>query len=341
MDRQTGVLLVNLGTPDSPSPRDVYRYLVEFLTDARVIDKPWLARQLLVRGLIIPRRYRQSAAAYQKIWTNEGSPLKIYGHQVQRQLQQRLGNLFAVELAMRYRTPSIEDSLQRLIEAGCRKVIVLPLFPQYASATTGSVHQKVMETLSKKPTIPEVHLVGSYADHPAVIRAFCAVAAPYRIEDYDHILMSFHGLPQSQLVQADHSKQCCMKKNDCCSSLSRQNQGCYAAQCQATARALAAAMQLPANKSSIAFQSRLGKEPWLQPYTGEQIIKLARQGKKRVLVLCPSFVCDCLETIYEIGVEYAAEFKHAGGEILDLVPGLNDHPQWIDALVHLVKEKNG
>lgn len=338
---KTGVLLVNLGTPDSPSPCDVHRYLVEFLTDGRVIDSPWLLRQFLVRGLIIPKRYRQSAKAYQDIWTQEGSPLKVYGYRVQRQLQERLGDSFVVELGMRYRSPSIEESLKHLLDQGCQKIVILPLFPQYASATTGSVHQKVMEVVSRWQTIPEITFVGNYAVHPSLIHAFCAVAAPYQVEKYDHFLLSFHGLPQSQLMQADHSKQCCMKKKDCCLTLTDQNQGCYAAQCQATANAITAAMKLPKDKYSMAFQSRLGKAPWLQPYTGETIASLAKEGKKRLLVLCPSFVCDCLETIYEIGVEYANEFKHAGGELLDLVPGLNDHPKWIDALVDLVKEKSG
>lgn len=340
MDKKTGVLLVNLGTPDSPAPNDVYRYLIEFLTDARVIDSPWLFRQLLVRGVIVPKRYKQSAKSYQEIWTEEGSPLKIYGYRVKDFLQQRVGEHMIVELAMRYQSPSIKESLDQLIGKGCQKIIVLPLFPQYASATTGSVIQKIMEIVSKWHNIPEMVYVDQYATHPGLIRSFCAVASDYEIQNYDHVLFSFHGLPQNHLVKADSSKQCCMKSKECCFSLSHKNQGCYSAQCYATANALVKALKLRSEKYSISFQSRLGKEPWLQPYTSEIIHQLAKQGKKRVLVFCPSFVCDCLETIFEIKVEYAEEFKRAGGEVLDLVPGINDHPQWIDTLVDLVKERS-
>lgn len=339
MKKKTGVLLVNLGTPDSPAPKDVYRYLIEFLTDGRVIDNSWLSRQLLVRGLIVPRRYRQSAKSYQAIWTPEGSPLKVYGYRLKTLLQKRLGNDYVTELAMRYQTPSISDSLNRLLENNCQRIVILPLFPQYASATTGSVHQNVMETVSKWQNIPEMVFIDQFATHPSFINAFSTLAAPFDLQAYDHVLFSFHGLPERQLVKADRSKQCCMKSKDCCAALSHQNQECYSAQCYGTANGIIQALKLPAEKYSISFQSRLGKEPWLQPYTGEVITNLAKQGKKRILVFCPSFVCDCLETIHEIGVEYAEEFKHAGGTALDLVPGLNDHPEWIDALVDLVKEK--
>lgn len=340
MKKKTGVLLVNLGTPDSPAPGDVYRYLIEFLTDKRVIDSPWLTRQLLVRGLIVPRRYRQSAKSYQAIWTPEGSPLKVHGFRIKKLLQQQLGDHYVTELAMRYRNPSIKDSLDRLVEQNCQKIIVLPLFPQYASATTGSVHENVMEIVSKWQNIPEIVLIDHYATHPAVINAFCASSSPFDMNHYDHVLFSFHGLPQRQLKKADRSKQCCMQSKNCCEMISPKNQECYSAQCYGTANGIINQLGLSPDNYSISFQSRLGKEPWLQPYTSEVITSLAKQGKKRMLVFCPSFVCDCLETIHEIGVEYAEEFIHAGGESLQLVPGLNDHPEWINALVDLVKEKN-
>lgn len=339
MKKKTGILLVNLGTPNSPSLKDVYRYLIEFLTDGRVIDSSWISRQLLVRGLIVPKRYRQSAKSYQAIWTEKGSPLKVYGYRLKDLLHKRLGEEYVIELAMRYQTPSIESGLHRLIESHCRRILILPLFPQYASATTGSVNQKVMKIVSKWQNIPEIIFMDQFATHPAFIRAFSALAEPFYLPDYDHFLFSFHGLPQRQLIKADSSKKCCMRSKDCCELLSERNQDCYSAQCYGTASGIARSLSLPTEKYSISFQSRLGKEPWMQPYTSDVIAKLAKDGKKRVLVFCPSFVCDCLETIYEIGVEYQAEFKHAGGISLDLVPGLNDHPVWIDALVDLVKEK--
>lgn len=332
---QTGVLLVNLGTPNSPKPKDVYRYLIEFLTDSRVIDMPWFQRQLLVRGLIVPTRYKQSAKAYANIWTKEGSPLMVYGNQVKEALQDSLGDSYKVELAMRYQEPSIKKTLDGLLKQQIQYLIVVPLFPQYASATTGSVLQCVQENLSQYQVIPKVTLIDQFFDHPKMIAAFCEMAKNHDIGSYDHVLFSFHGLPERHLKKADRNDYCRYNKS-CCNEPCSKNISCYAAQCYGTANAIAKKLNLPQDHYGVSFQSRLGKDPWLKPYTSEVIANLAKCGKKRVLVFCPSFVCDCLETIYEIGVEYSEEFKHAGGEQLDLVPGLNAHPQWIDALKHIV-----
>jgi ferrochelatase len=338
MQKKTGILLVNLGTPDSPEPKKVHRYLTEFLLDKRVIDSAWPIRQLLVRGIIIPARYKQSAKAYKQIWTEEGSPLKIYGYRVKNALQERLGENFHVELAMRYQQPSIPATLLKLKEAFIQRLIVLPLFPQYCSATTGSVHQKVMNDLSEWENIPETILINSYQNHPSLVQAFCKAASKFALEDYDHVLFSFHGLPERYILKAD-SQAVCKANSTCCQTFTPSNQGCYSAQCYVLARSIAQKLKLNEGAFSISFQSRLGKEPWLQPYTSEVISKLAKAQKKRILVFCPSFVCDCLETIYEIGVEYSEEFKHAGGERLDLVPGLNDSPEWVDAIVDIVNER--
>lgn len=337
MESKTGVLLVNLGTPNSPQPRDVYRYLIEFLTDDRVIDLPWLRRHLLVRGMIVPFRYRQSARAYQKIWTEDGSPLMIYGQRVQHMLQRELGQKYLVELAMRYQKPSISDGINALMNADVDHLIVLPLFPQYASATTGSVHQRVQEVLSRFRVIPKLTLINHYAEHPALIRAFCGVADSYDLSHYEHVLFSFHGLPERHIKQADRSGNC-LKNQDCCKKSTLDNRHCYCGQCYATARAIAKDLNIPQERYTICFQSRLGKDPWLQPYTSNIVQSLAKQGKKNVLVFCPAFVCDCLETIYEIGMEYAEEFHKSGGNKLQLVTGLNDHPLWIKALRELVLE---
>lgn len=335
MNSRTGILLVNLGTPDSPKPKDVYKYLIEFLTDGRVIDMPWLSRQLLVRGLIVPARYKQSAKSYQEIWTPEGSPLKVYGLRVESKLQESLGENYLVKLAMRYQEPSIEKGLQVLLKANIERLIVFPLFPHYASATTGSVHQKVAEELKRHLHIPETIFVNQFATDAGLIKAFCEVSRPYQVADYDHILFSFHGLPQKHITKIDRSGSCLNVEN-CCQTYCERNRTCYSAQSYATAREIALKLGIPQERYTICFQSRLGKDPWLQPFTSETISRLAKEGKKRVLVFCPAFVCDCLETIYEIGIEYAAEFKHAGGEQLDLVPGLNDHPQWIQALQEMI-----
>lgn len=330
MENKIGVLLVNLGTPKSSQPKDVYRYLIEFLTDSRVIDLPWIQRQLLVRGVIVPFRYRESSRQYQKIWTQEGSPLMVYGKKVKASLQDTLGDQFLVELAMRYQEPSIQNSIALLMKAGIDQLIVLPLFPQYASATTGSVHQRVQEVLSQYQVIPKLTLINQYATHPALIKAFCAVAKGYTIKEYDHILFSFHGIPESHIRKANPYGKCL--STTCCSQLCLTNRNCYSAQCYATARAIAHELNLPEQRYDVCFQSRLGKDPWLQPYTLAKIKQLGHEGKKNVLVLCPAFVCDCLETLFEMGVENAQEFQHAGGQKLELVRGLNDHPLWIDAL---------
>ncbi len=338
MEQKTGVLLVNLGTPDSPHPRDVHSYLTEFLTDGRVIDSPWLTRQFLVRGLIVPLRYRQSAKSYKEIWTAEGSPLKVYSYRVRDGLQQRLGSQFHVELAMRYKSPSLDSVMEEFRKMRLSRILVLPMFPQYASATTGSVHQKVMKIVSRWNVIPEMVFIDQFATDPGLIDAFAKLAEPFDLKAYDHVLLSFHGLPQRQLIKAD---QCghCLKANNCCDKLVGANQNCYSAQCYATAKGIVDKIKLDTDKYSISFQSRLGKDPWLQPYTSEVIADLAKRGKKRMLVFCPAFVCDCLETIFEIGEEYNLEFQKAGGEKLELVPGLNDNAFWIDALKDMVLKK--
>lgn len=331
-----GVLVVNLGTPSSAQPKDVFRYLNEFLTDGRVIDLPWLQRQLLVRGLIVPRRYRQSAEQYQRLWTAEGSPLLVHGQAVTEKLQHVLGKEFKVVLAMRYQSPSIAEGLRKLQQARVEEIVILPLFPQYASATTGSVHQKVMQEIQKWTVIPHLTFINSYFDHPALIHAFCERARQYELESYDHILFSFHGLPERHIRKADQSGKCLSAQ--CCQTLCSQNRTCYKAQCYATARAIAQQLKLASENYTICFQSRLGKEPWLEPYTLETIHACAAKERKRVLVFCPAFVCDCLETTCEITLEYGHEFRQKGGETLQLVEGLNSHSAWIEALRCLVWE---
>lgn len=332
---KTGILLVNLGTPDSPHPKDVKRYLIEFLTDARVIDLPWLKRQLLVRGIIVPRRYRSSAKAYAAIWTKKGSPLLVHGEQVRRALQQELGSDVVVALAMRYRNPSIAQALHQLLASNINHLIILPLFPQYASATTGSIYEKIMELLAPELTLPKLTFIDNFAIHPGFIDAFVKQAAAYSLASYDHILISFHGLPKRHLEHSDRNGHC-LKNKLCCSDLNEKNNNCYSAQCFATAQALVKKLQLPPERYTVCFQSRLGKDPWLTPYASEIIIHRAALGDKRLLVFCPSFVCDCLETLYEFGIEYAEEFRRYGGEQLDLVEGLNSTPTWITAIKEIL-----
>lgn len=336
MKHTTGVLLVNLGTPLSPKPLDVYKYLIEFLTDKRVIDIPWLKRQFLVRGAIVPFRFMQSARSYANIWTKDGSPLMVYSRQAANALQETLGDNFKVALAMRYQKPSIQQVINELINQNIQHLIVLPLFPQYASATTGSVLQRIQEVISQYEVMPKLTLIDQFATHPSFINALCTVAKPYDLSTYDHILFSFHGLPERQVRKADKHNHCLKKA--CCNNVCVENYMCYPAQCHATMRAIATHLKLPQTMYSHCFQSRLGKDPWLQPYASNVIEELAKKGKKKILVFSPSFVCDCLETIFEIGVEYQQEFQKHGGQQLDLVPGLNSHPAWIGALHEIIHQ---
>lgn len=336
LSARTGVLVVNLGTPDTPEPSDVYRYLKQFLLDPRVIDYPWLSRQLLVRGIIVPFRYRKSAALYKQLWTEQGSPLKVYGESLVQQLRPLLGETYEVQLAMRYQSPSIETAIEALMSAQVERIVVLPLFPQYASATTGSVHDEVMRVLRRQAVIPELHFITDYYDEPGMIAVFACHASSMLAEAYDHILFSFHGLPQRQLVKADRSRHC-LSGPDCCRAIGPHNRHCYSAQCYATAQALAAQIGLSENRYTVCFQSRLGKDPWTQPYTSRVLHERHALGDQRILVFCPAFVADCLETTIEIAVEYREEFLGMGGEALDLVPGLNDDPDWAQVVADLIR----
>jgi ferrochelatase len=289
----------------------------------------------LVRGVIVPRRYRQSAQAYEKIWTDVGSPLMLYSNKVLKALRMEMGENACIELAMRYQEPSIEKALKNLQEEQVDKLLILPLFPQYASATTGSVHQKVMSYIKNWQVLPELIFINQYATNPNYIEAICSIARTMKIKDYDHFLFSFHGLPERQLCKADRQNWC-LKQPNCCASFQNANKNCYAAQCYATASKVAEGLNINPIDYTVCFQSRLGKEPWLEPYTSDVLNQSVKKGRKKLLVFSPSFVCDCLETIYEIQVEYKQEFLHAGGTDLDLVPGLNDHPLWINTLKEMI-----
>jgi ferrochelatase len=332
----TGILLVNLGTPDSPSTADVRKYLVEFLTDERVIDIPAIRRNLLVRGIIGPFRAPKSAKSYQQIWTQEGSPLLTISKNLRDAVAKTLGDAYQVELAMRYQNPSIASALDRFKGKYLRKLRVIPLFPQYASASTGSVMQEVMRLLSTWQAIPDVEIVNSFPTNAGMIAAFAELGGAHAPATFDHVLMSFHGLPERQLVKADTHNHC-LQAADCCARWDDRNQYCYSAQCYATARAIAQELGLAPEAYSVSFQSRLGKTPWRKPYTSEVIHALAQQGKKRVLVFCPAFVSDCLETIFEVRVEYNEEFQRLGGQEIVLVDGLNTHPTWVNALADICR----
>lgn len=328
---KTGILIVNLGTPDEPKRSAVYRYLKQFLLDPRVIDINPIARNLLVRGIIAPFRSGKSAKAYQELWTENGSPLKYYGFRLVEQIQQLMGPDYIVELAMRYQSPSIETAIQKMMAEKVEKIVVFSLFPQYASATTGSVHEEVMRVLTKQQIIPSVDFISNYPTWAPMIALYAQNARKFDLASYDHILFSYHGLPQRQLRKGDQFNHC-LKSADCCQTLTPTNQFCYSAQCYATTQAIAAQLDLKPEQYTVCFQSRLGADPWTQPYTVRTIEALAKSGAKRLLVFCPAFTADCLETIVEIGSEYKEDFEKWGGEHIDLVPSLNDAPGWASAI---------
>ncbi len=339
MKEKIGVLLVNLGTPDSPKTSDVRKYLREFLSDERVIDIGAFQRYLLVNLIIAPFRAPKSAHEYKKLWDEKGSPLLYHGVEVEKMLKERMDtDQFYIRLAMRYQSPSIDDALEDMRKADLKKLIVFPFFPQYASASTGSVHQKVMETVSKWQIIPEIQLIDAYPSNEKMISVFAEQAKAYREkESFDHILFSYHSLPERQILKGDGTGKCLT--DGCCSTFHEGNRLCYRAQCYETSRKLVDAMGLKEGEYSTCFQSRLGKSPWIQPYTVDMIDDIAKIGKKRVLVLSPSFVADCLETTVEIGEEYKEVFEEKGGERWQMVESLNDNPKWVDAIKEMILER--
>jgi ferrochelatase len=332
------VLLVNLGSPDSTSVADVRRYLREFLGDERVLDLPAPFRWLLLEGIILRTRPKKSAHAYEQIWTKDGSPLILTSVSVQRKLQDELGNATPVYLAMRYGKPSIASVISQMAADGVNELLLIPQYPHYAMSSWETVVVKVYEEAARLAPQLRVTTVQPFYQDPDYIEALYTVAAPFLAQPHDHVLFSYHGIPVRHLRKADSSKAHCTVVNDCCSTCSPVQSTCYRAQVFATTRALAARAGLSPQQHSVSFQSRLAGEPWLTPFTDHELERLAKEGKKRLLVLCPAFVADCLETIEEISVEGKATFLEAGGESFVQIPCLNDHPAYIDFLAKRSQE---
>ena len=344
-----GLLLVNVGTPDEPTPQAVRRYLREFLGDGRVVDIHPIARALLLHLVILPLRPRRSAEAYRKVWTSRGSPLLAYSQDLVAALALRLGPDWAVRLGMRYGRPSIASGLAELLAAGCERLVILPLYPQQASSSTGAAVDAVFAALGTRQSPPPLSILPPFFDDPGFLSVLAAHGRPIIERDKpDHVLFSFHGLPERQIRKAD-AERCadlgaaasphCLSRSDCCDTLGPQNRGCYRAQSHATAHALAAQLGLSRERYSICFQSRLGRTPWIRPFTDEVLLSLAKAGTRRLVVFCPAFVTDCLETLEEIAIRARADFLAAGGESLSLVPALNADPAWADALVALLRRQ--
>ncbi len=340
LTHKTGVLLLNVGTPDAPDTTSVRRYLREFLSDPRVLDINPLARFLLLNLIILPFRPAKSAAAYRSVWTPEGSPLLVISKAFARELAATLGPAYLVEPAMRYGNPSIKDALNRLIAAGADRIVVFPLYPQYSSSATGTSLERTFHLASQFWNVPSLAAVPPFYDDPAFLDAFASVGKPV-IDDMraDHVLMSFHGLPQRHVKKSDTTGGThCLATPTCCDHIVAANRNCYRAQCFATARGIAARLDLAPNAYSVAFQSRLGRDPWIPPYTDELLITLAKErGVKRLAVFCPAFIADCLETLEEIGDRARHDFLAAGGEDLRLIPSLNTTPAWVTAAADYIR----
>lgn len=342
--KRTGILLVNLGTPDSPSPRDVKKYLTEFLMDGRVIDIPKWKRTLLVKGIIAPFRSLKVSKEYKKLWTNEGSPLLFHGRELARKIQGLFNQNYLdahVELCMRYQSPSIEKALENLKRKNVNQIIVFTLFPQYASATTGSVAEKVMKLVSKWNVIPNIDFIQSYHENEEYINLFAQkLSADIEMYSPDHVLFSYHGIPERHLtnIQKENPTQC--KFPSCgCQLKALDKPYCYRSSCFKTSELIAKTAGISLSKFSTSFQSRLGKDPWIQPYTDESILGLLERGVKNLLVVSPSFTADCLETTLEIGEEYRELFLENGGLEFNFTESLNSDDQWAEAVFNIIKTK--
>jgi ferrochelatase len=328
-----GILLVNLGSPDSPSVPDVRRYLNEFLMDGRVIDAPWPVRRFVV-GMILIKRPAESGHAYEKIWTKDGSPLVVTSKRVQAELQKRV--TVPVELAMRYQNPSIELGVKNLAAKGAKDVLLIPLFPHYAMSSYETAVVRLQEVAAKLAPSMKITVQPPYYDSPDFIAALVASAESFLKQDYDHLLFSYHGIPERHLRKSDTTGCHCLKVENCCEVPSPAHATCYRAQCLATTSAFVELAGVPKEKYSVSFQSRLGKDPWLKPYTDYELVRLAQEGKKKMLVICPAFVSDCLETIEEIGMRGCEDFMKASGKEFTRIPCMNEHPLWIVALEKMI-----
>ena len=329
-----GVLLVNLGSPDSPSVADVRRYLREFLMDGRVLDAPWPVRFCIVHFAILPFRPKHSAEAYQKIWAPEGSPLVFTSRHVQAKLQQRVS--VPVELAMRYQNPSIPQAVRSLAQTGVDEVLVIPLFPHYAMSSFETAVERVRKVAAALAPQMRVQVQPPFYAEPEYIAALVGGAQEYLKRGYDHLLFSFHGLPERHLRKSDPTGGHCLASADCCTTASPAHATCYRAQCFKTVAAFVKRAGVPEGKYSISFQSRLGRDPWLKPYTDYELPRLAQKGVRKLLVMCPAFVSDCLETLEEIGLRGRETFLEAGGAECVLIPCLIEHPLWLEALEGMV-----
>lgn len=331
-----GILLVNLGSPKSTRVEDVKEYLDEFLMDEKVIDYRWFFRSLLVQGIILRTRPAKSAEAYKTVWTDEGSPLIVITRQIQQKLQKLVD--IPVEIGMRYAEPSIESGIRSLTEKGVKEIVLFPLYPQYAMSTTETVVDKAEEVRKKHFPNVRISYVQPFYNRDIYIDCLAESIREKLPENYDALQFSYHGVPERHIYKTDPTNTCNL--NDCCSRAENpSHQFCYRHQCYKTTELVTEKLNIPREKTVVSFQSRLGKDKWMEPYTDETLEALPKKGVKNLAIVCPAFVSDCLETLEEISVEGRDEFLHAGGENFHYIPCLNDEDRWIEVVKTLCEEK--
>lgn len=336
MIKNKGILIVNLGTPNSPSKKDVKKYLGEFLMDKYVVDLPLLLRSILVKGIILNTRPKKSAEAYKKVWTEQGSPLLFHSENLVNKLKNNFSN--PIELAMRYGEPSIRNGLKKLIEKGCDDILVVPLYPQYAMSTTQTVNEKVIEEAQLLNKSINLSFVPPFYNHPAYLKVLTEKIKT-KLKPNSYVLFSYHGIPVRHLYKTTPTESHKKQYNNCCEIGTETSQKCYLHQSLEISKAVVTSLQLNDNQYETAFQSRLGKDPWLEPAAADRFEKLPQEGKKDILVVTPSFVSDCLETVEEIGLEGKEDFLKNGGENFDRVNCLNDDEQWANALTEIIQNE--
>ena len=329
---------MNLGSPDSTEVKDVRRYLKEFLMDERVIDYPYLFRLLLVKGIIVPFRAAKSAEAYSSIWTNQGSPLVVLTRQLQQSVQTRLAE--PVEIAMRYGHPTPTAAYQALVtkNPGMEEVILVPLYPHYAMSSYETAVEYMKEIHKKNNYSFRLVTIKPFYNNRAYIQALAESIKPYLQHDFDKLLFSYHGVPERHIIKGDVTGNHCLKQADCCEIASAAHQYCYRHQCIRTTTLVTDSLGLPKQKYQLSFQSRLGRDKWLTPYTAQRLGELPKEGVKKILVACPAFVSDCLETLEEIAQQGREIFLHAGGESFTMIPCLNTQTLWVKTITKWITE---
>ena len=332
MKTRKGLLLINLGTPDDPGYLSVFKYLRQFLMDPKVITVPYILRFILVSLIIVPFRAFSSGKIYKKIWTENGSPLIVNTSALADKVSKKLPHI-DVEYAMRYQSPSIEDKLKKLISQNLDEIIILPLFPQYSTATTGSVFDEISRVLKKQSVTPSIKFINQFYEQESFIDSWEDKLKSFDVDKYDHILFSYHGLPTKAVDDIYDDSLCA--DNNCENKITNENKFCYKATCYETTRLIASRFNLPSEKYTVSFQSRLTKN-WIEPFTDEVLEDFPSKGIKNILVLSPAFTADNLETLYEIDDEYKELFIENGGKSLTMVPSLNDSSKWADSIVEII-----